>query len=175
MPPSLAMAIDAKDQSTHGHVQEVKAMALKMAEIHGIEDEDLVRGLRAAALLHDIGKLAVPEYILNKPGKLTESEMAKIRIHPTVGGDILETIPFPYDVAPYVRHHHERWGWIIRCRRFDSADSRHFLSKRIDSADGGRSRNQLHCQRRQRRQQYRRQYHYRFTKSRGGRVVDQRD
>jgi len=106
---SLAMAIDAKDQSTHGHVQEVKAMVLKLAEINGIEDEKLLKGLRAAALLHDIGKLAVPEYILNKPGKLTESEMAKIRIHPTVGADILETIPFPYDVAPYVRHHHERW------------------------------------------------------------------
>jgi diguanylate cyclase (GGDEF)-like protein/putative nucleotidyltransferase with HDIG domain len=106
---SLAMAIDAKDQSTHGHVQEVKAMVLKVAEIYGMKDEDLLKGLRAAALLHDIGKLAVPEYILNKPGKLTESEMAKIRIHPSVGGDILETIPFPYEVASYVRHHHERW------------------------------------------------------------------
>ncbi len=106
---SLAMAIDAKDQGTHGNVQRVKVMALGLARELGIEDDTLLKGLRAAALLHDIGKLAVPEYILNKPGKLTEGEAAKVRSHPAVGADILETIPFPYPVVPFVRYHHERW------------------------------------------------------------------
>jgi diguanylate cyclase (GGDEF)-like protein len=63
----------------------------------------------AGALLHDIGKLAVPEYILNKPGKLTESEFAKMKIHPTVGGDILKRVNFPYPVEDIVRYHHEKW------------------------------------------------------------------
>ncbi|HLU99792.1 MAG TPA: diguanylate cyclase, partial [Acidobacteriota bacterium] len=106
---SLAMAIDAKDQSTHGHVQRVQALTLGLARFAGITDENELKGLRAASLLHDIGKLAVPEYILNKPSQLTEAETAKIRAHPSVGADILETIPFPYKVAPYVRYHHERW------------------------------------------------------------------
>jgi diguanylate cyclase (GGDEF)-like protein/putative nucleotidyltransferase with HDIG domain len=106
---SLAMAIDAKDHNSYGNVQKVKAMTLALAQRLGISDENILKGLRAAALLHDIGKLAVPEYILNKPGKLTEVEAAKVRSHPGVGADILETVPFPYPVVPYVRHHHERW------------------------------------------------------------------
>ncbi len=60
-------------------------------------------------MLHDIGKLAVPEYILNKPGKLTEAEFAKMKIHPTVGGDILKRVNFPYPVEDIVRYHHEKW------------------------------------------------------------------
>ncbi len=106
---SLAMAIDAKDQGTHGNVQRVKVMALGLAHELGVEDGSVLKGLRAAALLHDIGKLAVPEYILNKPGKLTEGEAAKVRSHPAVGADILATVPFPYPVEPFVRYHHERW------------------------------------------------------------------
>ncbi len=89
---SLAIAIDAKDQTTH----------LK------VKDQEL-RALVAGALLHDIGKLAVPEYILNKPGKLTEAEFAKMKIHPTVGGDILKRVNFPYPVEDIVRYHHEKW------------------------------------------------------------------
>jgi diguanylate cyclase (GGDEF)-like protein/putative nucleotidyltransferase with HDIG domain len=107
---SLAMAIDAKDQCTHGHVYRVQELALALAGRVGMTDAAELQGLRAAAFLHDIGKLAVPEYILNKPSPLTEGEMLKMRAHPTVGAKILETVPFPYPVVPYVRHHHERWN-----------------------------------------------------------------
>ncbi len=105
---SLAMAIDAKDQMTHGHVRRVQAFAVELARLLGVRDEEL-EGLKAAALLHDIGKLAVPDYILNKPGKLTASEYQKMKIHPTVGADILRNVNFPYPVLPVVRHHHERF------------------------------------------------------------------
>ena len=71
--------------------------------------EDEIEALRAAALLHDIGKLAVPEHIINKPGKLTPEEFEKMKIHPIVGSEILERVAFPYPVAPIVRSHHERW------------------------------------------------------------------
>ena len=63
--------------------------------------------LRAASLLHDIGKLAVPEHIISKPGKLTSQEFEKMKIHPVVGAEILEQVNFPYPVAPIVRAHHE--------------------------------------------------------------------
>ena len=65
--------------------------------------------LRAAALLHDIGKLAVPEHIISKPGKLTREEFEKMKIHPVVGAEILERVRFPYPVTPIVRSHHEKW------------------------------------------------------------------
>jgi diguanylate cyclase (GGDEF)-like protein/putative nucleotidyltransferase with HDIG domain len=106
---SLAMAIDAKDQCTHGHVHRVQQLALGLARYCNMENEKEVQGLRAASLLHDIGKLAIPEYILNKPSPLTAAEMNKMKAHPTVGAEILETVPFPYPVVPFVRHHHERW------------------------------------------------------------------
>lgn len=106
---SLAMAIDAKDQCTHGHVRGVQVFATGLAQAMGIKDEKELRAIAAAALLHDVGKLAIPEYILNKPGKLTEAEYQKMKIHPAVGADILSTVNFPFPVVPYVRHHHERW------------------------------------------------------------------
>jgi putative nucleotidyltransferase with HDIG domain len=106
---SLAMAIDAKDQYTHGHVQRVQALALSLAEASSFDNPSELEGLRAASLLHDIGKLAIPEYILNKPSSLTEWETKKMKIHPTVGADILASVPFPYPVVPFVRYHHERW------------------------------------------------------------------
>jgi diguanylate cyclase (GGDEF)-like protein/putative nucleotidyltransferase with HDIG domain len=65
--------------------------------------------LQAGALLHDIGKLAVPEHIISKPGRLTPEEFDKMKIHPTVGAEILERVRFPYPVAPIVRAHHEKW------------------------------------------------------------------
>jgi diguanylate cyclase (GGDEF)-like protein/putative nucleotidyltransferase with HDIG domain len=79
-----------------------------MGKLFNVPESDL-RALHAGALLHDIGKLAVPEYILNKPGKLTEAEFAKMKIHPTVGGDILKRVNFPYPVEDIVRYHHEKW------------------------------------------------------------------
>src|SRR5208283_4181682 len=71
--------------------------------------EEQIEALRAAALLHDIGKLAVPEQIINKPGRLTPEEFEKMKVHPIVGAEILERVAFPYPVAPIVRYHHERW------------------------------------------------------------------
>ncbi|MGA9995765.1 MAG: diguanylate cyclase [Pyrinomonadaceae bacterium] len=105
---SLAIAIDAKDQTTHGHVRRTQIYATEMGKLLGVSPEE-TQALLAGALLHDIGKLAVPEYILNKPGKLTESEFAKMKIHPTVGGDILKRVNFPYPVEDIVRYHHEKW------------------------------------------------------------------
>ena len=105
---SLAIAIDAKDQTTHGHVRRTQIYAVEMGKLFKVSASDL-RALHAGALLHDIGKLAVPEYILNKPGKLTEAEFAKMKIHPVVGGDILKRVNFPYPVEDIVRYHHEKW------------------------------------------------------------------
>src|SRR4029078_13694915 len=105
---SLAIAIDAKDQTTHGHVRRTQLYATQMGALFKVSEAEL-RALHAGALLHDIGKLAVPEYILNKPGKLTEAEFAKMKIHPTVGGDILKRVNFPYPVEDIVRYHHEKW------------------------------------------------------------------
>src|SRR5438128_7565393 len=105
---SLAIAIDAKDQTTHGHVRRTQIYASEMGKLLKVGEQEL-RSLFAGALLHDIGKLAVPEYILNKPGKLTEAEFAKMKIHPTVGGDILKRVNFPYPVEDIVRYHHEKW------------------------------------------------------------------
>jgi diguanylate cyclase (GGDEF)-like protein/putative nucleotidyltransferase with HDIG domain len=105
---SLAIAIDAKDQTTHGHVRRTQIYASEMGKLFKVTGAE-VQALQAGALLHDIGKLAVPEYILNKPGKLTEAEFAKMKIHPTVGGDILKRVNFPYPVEDVVRYHHEKW------------------------------------------------------------------
>lgn len=106
---TLAMAIDAKDQITHGHIRRVQQYATGLAEEIGIIDERQIKAIEAAALLHDMGKLAVPEHILNKPGKLTPAEFEKMKLHASVGADILAAIEFPYPVVPIVRHHHESW------------------------------------------------------------------
>ena len=107
---TLAMAIDAKDQITHGHIRRVQTYALGLASKMGVTDPELLRAIEAAALLHDMGKLAVPEYILNKPGPLTPAEFDKMKLHASVGADILSAIDFPYPVVPIVRHHHENWN-----------------------------------------------------------------
>ena len=106
---TLAMAIDAKDQVTHGHIRRVQNHAVFLAKRVGVTDPQQIRAIEAAALLHDTGKLAVPEYILNKPGKLTPAEFEKMKLHASVGADILSAIAFPYPVVPIVRHHHENW------------------------------------------------------------------
>ena len=106
---TLAMAIDAKDQITHGHIRRVQAYTVGLARHVGITEQKLIKAIEAAALLHDMGKLAVPEYILNKPGKLTNAEFEKMKLHATIGADILTAIEFPYPVVPIVRHHHENW------------------------------------------------------------------
>ncbi len=106
---ALAMAIDAKDNGTHQHLQRVVIYAEAIGREMGLPHEDL-KGLRAAALLHDIGKLAVPEYIISKPGRLTSEEFERMKIHTVVGAEILERVKFPYPVVPVVRAHHERWN-----------------------------------------------------------------
>lgn len=106
---TLAMAIDAKDQITHGHIRRVQTYAVSLAKEIGITDVLQIRAIEAAALLHDMGKLAVPEYILNKPGPLTPAEFERMKLHASVGADILSAIDFPYPVVPIVRHHHENW------------------------------------------------------------------
>jgi putative nucleotidyltransferase with HDIG domain len=107
---ALALAIDAKDQVTHGHIRRVQRYTMTLADSLGIKDEKQRDALRAAALLHDTGKLAVPEYILNKPGPLTPAEFDRMKVHAAVGADILKSINFPYPVEPMVRHHHENWN-----------------------------------------------------------------
>ena len=106
---TLALAIDAKDQVTHGHIRRVQTFAVELAKSIGIDDVEQLKAIEASALLHDMGKLAVPEHILNKPGKLTEAEFEKMKLHASIGADILSSIEFPYPVVPIVRHHHENW------------------------------------------------------------------
>jgi diguanylate cyclase (GGDEF)-like protein/putative nucleotidyltransferase with HDIG domain len=106
---TLAMAIDAKDQVTHGHIRRVQQYAVGLAKHLGVTDASLIQAIEAAALLHDMGKLAVPEYILNKPGPLTPAEFERMKLHASIGADILSSINFPYPVVPIVRHHHENW------------------------------------------------------------------
>ena len=103
------MAIDAKDQITHGHVRRVQAYAIGLAHAVGVTSETELKAIEAAALLHDMGKLAIPEHILNKPGKLTAAEYETMKQHANIGADILSAIEFPYPVVPIVRYHHENW------------------------------------------------------------------
>jgi diguanylate cyclase (GGDEF)-like protein/putative nucleotidyltransferase with HDIG domain len=105
---TLALAIEAKDQTTHGHLRRVQHYAIEIGKEMNLSEVEL-NALRAASLLHDIGKLAVPEHIITKPGKLTPQEFEKMKIHPVVGAEILEQVNFPYPVAPIVRAHHEKW------------------------------------------------------------------
>jgi putative nucleotidyltransferase with HDIG domain len=105
---ALALAIDAKDHTTHDHLQRVQLYATEIGKDLGLTEKEL-EALTAAAVLHDIGKLAVPESIISKPGKLTRSEFEKMKIHPVVGAEILERVEFPYPVVPIVRSHHEKW------------------------------------------------------------------
>jgi len=105
---ALALAIEAKDTTTGDHLQRVRVYAVEIGREIGLGQKEL-DALQAAALLHDIGKLAVPEHIISKPGRLTPEEFEKMKIHPLVGAEILEEVKFPYPVVPIVRAHHEKW------------------------------------------------------------------
>jgi putative nucleotidyltransferase with HDIG domain len=106
---TLAMAVDAKDQITHGHIRRVQVFATELARRLGVSDDSQQKAIAAAALLHDMGKLAIPEHILNKPGRLTDAEFERMKQHAGLGADLLSSIRFPYPVVPIVRHHHENW------------------------------------------------------------------
>ncbi len=106
---ALALAIEAKDQTTGDHLHRVQTYALALGKELNLSVEEL-EGLGAAAILHDVGKLAVPEYIISKPGKLTPEEFAKMKTHTVVGSEIVESVHFPFSVAPLVRAHHEKWN-----------------------------------------------------------------
>lgn len=105
---ALALAIEAKDETTGEHLQRVRVYAIELAKELGLSADE-TEALQAASVLHDIGKLAVPEHIISKPGKLTPEEFEKMKIHPVVGAEILEQVHFPYPVVPIVRAHHEKW------------------------------------------------------------------
>ena len=105
---ALALAIEAKDHTTHEHLQRVRVYAMEVAKELRLSNEE-IEALQAASLLHDIGKLAVPEHIISKPGKLTPEEFERMKIHPIIGAEILEQVSFPYPVAPIVLCHHEKW------------------------------------------------------------------
>ena len=105
---TLALAIEAKDHTTGDHLQRVRVYAMELGKDLGLSPAEM-QALQAASVLHDIGKLAVPEHIISKPGKLTPEEFEKMKIHPIVGAEIVEQVRFPYPVAPIVHAHHEKW------------------------------------------------------------------
>jgi len=105
---SLAVAIEGRDPERRKHKRSVWSDALEIGRQMGMQDSDLL-ALRAAALLRNVGKLAVPEHILSKPGRLTKAEFDKMKIHPVAGAQIVEQAGFPYPVAPIVRSSHEKW------------------------------------------------------------------
>ena len=105
---ALATAIDAKDQTSHCHVRRVQIYATGLGRLLGLSEAEIA-ALNAGALLHDVGKLAVPDHILNKPGTLTAAEFERTKVHTIVGAEILSRVGFPYPVVPIIRHHHERW------------------------------------------------------------------
>jgi len=106
---ALAHAIDAKDGVTHDHIRRVQTRAVTLARRLGVDDPLEIAAIEAAALLHDVGKIAIPEHILNKPGKLTAAEYERMKSHARVGAEILSEVEFPYPVVPIVLHHHENW------------------------------------------------------------------
>jgi diguanylate cyclase (GGDEF)-like protein/putative nucleotidyltransferase with HDIG domain len=109
---SLALAVDAKDQTTYGHIRRVRAYAMGLARLSGLADPKDLMAIETGSLLHDIGKLAIDDYILNKPGRLNKQEFEKMKMHTTAGDEILQQIQFPFPVGPVVRCHHERWDGL---------------------------------------------------------------
>jgi HD-GYP domain-containing protein (c-di-GMP phosphodiesterase class II) len=108
---SLVAVVDRKDGYTHGHSERVTAFAMKLAKELELPDRDL-EVVPLAGLLHDLGKIGVPEKVLNKPGELTDEEFEQMKLHPVHGAEIIMTIESPYvsDIVPAVRHHHEWWN-----------------------------------------------------------------
>jgi len=104
---TIVMAVEAKDPYTSGHQRRTADLACAIAANMGLQ-EDQIRGIRMAGLIHDVGKIAVPSEILSKPSKLSDVEFALIKTHPSVGYEILKGINFPWPVAEIAYQHHER-------------------------------------------------------------------
>ena len=109
---SLALAVDAKDPTTYGHIRRVRAYAMGLARLRKISNPSVLMAIETGSLLHDIGKIAIDDYILNKPGRLTRQEFEKMKVHAAAGDEILQQVQFPFPVAEYVRSHHERWDGL---------------------------------------------------------------
>ena len=108
---ALALAIEAKAGCTPEHIRSIQQYAATLAEAAGLSDAE-VQAVRTAALLHDIGNMAVPEHILAKPDALTPEEFERVKIHPRVGAEILRGVPFGAPVSELVLCHHERWDGL---------------------------------------------------------------
>lgn len=109
---SLALAVDAKDPTTYGHIRRVRAYAMGLARLRKISNPSALMAIETGSLLHDIGKIAIDDYILNKPGRLTRQEFEKMKVHAAAGDEILQQVQFPFPVSEYVRSHHERWDGL---------------------------------------------------------------
>ena len=108
---ALALAIEAKAGCTPEHIRSIQQYAATLAEAAGLSDAE-VQAVRTAALLHDVGNMAVPEHILSKPEALTPEEFERVKIHPRVGAEILRNVPFGAPVSELVLCHHERWDGL---------------------------------------------------------------
>ncbi len=105
---ALMLAMEARDAYTRGHTERVTKYAMQLARMLKLSRED-VEILRYASEVHDVGKIGIPEFILNKPGKLRPSERSIIELHPVKGAQMLEPLDFLKNAIPVVRHHHERY------------------------------------------------------------------
>lgn len=108
MVEALALAVESKELSAVDHLHRMANYAVRLGAEVGLKEPEL-RSLRTAAVLHDIGQVAIPDHIIMKPGRLTPEEYERLKVHPDVGADIIERANFPYPVAPIVRAHHEHW------------------------------------------------------------------
>lgn len=106
---ALARAMAARDALTHDHARRVQRYALALADEISISEDRTMAALDVAALLHDVGKLGIPDRLLNKPGPLTPDEYDHVKLHAIIGADILSAVAFPGPLAVIVRHHHENW------------------------------------------------------------------
>jgi putative nucleotidyltransferase with HDIG domain len=105
---SLAGAVEAKDPYTRGHAQRVGALAVEIGRALGLPEADL-RALEYGGILHDIGKIGIPDAVLQKKDPLTASEIETVRTHPLVGAEIVRGVAFLGGALPAIRSHHERW------------------------------------------------------------------
>ena len=105
---AITSSIDAKDRMTCGHSQRVSELTRMLSRAIGFDEESSARH-HVAGLVHDVGKIGVPETVLSKPGRLDDTEFDMIRQHPEIGHQILRDIPRLDDILPGVLHHHERW------------------------------------------------------------------